>query len=51
MNIVALVQCTAGDLGETRDENDYVIGLCKISPLFNSIALACPDEPDSVATT
>jgi len=44
LKVVALVQCTAGDLGDSRNENDYVIGVCKRSPLFDSIALACPDE-------
>ena len=47
MRVVALVQCTAGDLNGSRDEHDYVIGVCKRSMLFDSIALACPDEPQS----
>ena len=49
MKVIAIVQCTARDLSQSKDENDYAIGPCKSSSLFESITLACPNEPESSA--
>ena len=47
MKVVALIQCTADDIGRSTDANDYAVGLCLRTALFESVALACPDQPAS----
>lgn len=49
MKIVALIQCTAGDIGRSAEPDDYAIGICRESGLFDAVALACPDQPASTA--
>nr|VFJ62334.1 MAG: Methyltransferase domain-containing protein [Candidatus Kentron sp. DK] len=45
--IVALVQCTAGDLYPSRDPENYCIATCQRSGLFDHIVLAAPDRENS----
>ncbi len=45
--IVCVVQCIASDLYDSRDSEDYVIGIAKKSNLFDRIVIAVPDVKES----
>ena len=43
----AIVQCTASDLYPSRNASDYCIAVSQQSGVFDAIALAVPDSPES----
>lgn len=45
--IGAIVQCTASDLYPSRNASDYCIAVSQQSGVFDAIALAVPDSPES----
>ncbi len=49
MTVAAIIQCTAADLVNSRDPNDYVIGKCLEAGFIDEIVIACPDDLGAVS--
>ncbi len=45
--VVVFVQCNASNLYDSKDQNNYVIGVAKRTKIFDDIVLTVPDEKEN----